>query len=177
MTELQDSSSGQHQGETHSQCAAASPAMSLPKPKEATPGTNKRSGQSRYDPHMPPAAARKVVGSELYVGYSTHDIDQAWEAKKLGVDYIGFGPIFSTSTKPDALSERGIEKLAEIVSTVAPLPVIAIGGISRNNLADVAATGTAGAAVISALGSKKNGTMNIGNVFRDMQGIWVANTP
>ena len=101
---------------------------------------------------LPVEAARRVVqaaGRERFVlGLSTHDAAQVREAVSLGVDYLGFGPVFGTATKTDALSSRGLEALEEAVRLAAPLPVVAIGGISLDRAAAVHATGAAMAAVI-----------------------------
>jgi thiamine monophosphate synthase len=60
---------------------------------------------------LPLAAARKVVGPHKIVGVSTHDHVQAQEAERNGADYIGFGPLFGTTTKATGYSARGLEQL------------------------------------------------------------------
>jgi thiamine-phosphate pyrophosphorylase len=82
------------------------------------------------------------------VGVSTHSLAQARSAAEGGADYIGFGPVFATSSKlrPDPVV--GIAGLREVVAAI-PLPVVAIGGITRHQLAQVVATGAAAAAVIA----------------------------
>jgi thiamine-phosphate pyrophosphorylase len=84
----------------------------------------------------------------LAVGVSTHSLAQARAAVAGGADYIGFGPVFATRSKlrPDPVV--GIAGLAEVVAAV-PVPVVAIGGISRAQLGQVIATGAAAAAVIA----------------------------
>jgi len=98
---------------------------------------------------LPIEAARKILGSHGIIGISTHSTEQAIAAEASGADYIGFGPIFATSTKA-AGSTQGIEALASIAKTVA-IPVIAIGGINHDNVQVVMKAGAAGAAVISAI--------------------------
>lgn len=83
------------------------------------------------------------------VGLSTHDEAQVREALALGVDYIGFGPVFGTTTKADALPRRGVEALVRAVHVAGALPVVAIGGITLENVHEVARSGAAMAAVIS----------------------------
>ena len=67
------------------------------------------------------------------------------------MDYVAFGPVFGTQSKLSPYDARGLEYLAEAVRRVAPLPLVAIGGIGAGNLAEVARAGAAGAAVISAV--------------------------
>jgi thiamine-phosphate pyrophosphorylase len=104
-------------------------------------------GQRDIPPSRIPMAAR----SRLLVGRSTHSLEQAREARGESVSYIAFGPIFATGSKDSADDPRGVERLAEVVRAVRPLPVIAIGGIDLGNVAQVTETGVAGIAVISAI--------------------------
>ncbi len=94
-------------------------------------------------------AARKLLGPDRIIGVSTHSVEQALAAESAGADYIGFGPLFRTGTK-DAGPVRGIEMLRQVRHAVS-LPVIAIGGISRENGVAVLAAGADGIAVISAV--------------------------
>jgi thiamine-phosphate pyrophosphorylase len=92
--------------------------------------------------------ARLVGREDLLVGLSTHDLDQVRTAAELEVDYLGFGPIFGTTTKRDALSPRGPALLVEAVKLAAGRPVVGIGGLTLGNLPDVLASGVPMAAVI-----------------------------
>lgn len=98
---------------------------------------------------LPVEYARKLVGQNRLIGISTHSLEQARAAEIAGADYIGFGPVFTTSTK-DAGQIQGIHNLSIIKRTVS-IPVIAIGGITHANIRDVILHGADGAAVISAL--------------------------
>lgn len=98
---------------------------------------------------LPVLYARKLLGNEKLIGVSTHSIDQALAAEAAGADYVGFGPLFKTTTK-DAGAARGIGNLAVIKKTVS-IPVIAIGGIKQENIGEVMRTRADGAAVISAV--------------------------
>jgi thiamine-phosphate pyrophosphorylase len=98
---------------------------------------------------LPLLQARKVLGPAKLVGISTHGPEQAREAERLGADYIGFGPIFSTTTK-DAGSVQGLANLTVIRQTVA-IPIIAIGGITHDTVKDVIRAGADGVAIISAI--------------------------
>ena len=103
---------------------------------------------------LPIEQARKILGRNRIIGLSTHNGEQAREAERSGADYIGFGPIFPTSTK-DAGEAQGIVKLACIRQEV-KVPVIAIGGINSANVQEVIRAGADGAAVISAVFSKED---------------------
>jgi thiamine-phosphate pyrophosphorylase len=99
---------------------------------------------------LPLAAARKLIGPQKMIGISTHDLDQARSAELNGADYIGFGPIFGSTTKDTGYSARGLEMLREIRAAV-KLPIVAIGGITENNVAEVWKSGADAAAIISDL--------------------------
>jgi len=103
---------------------------------------------------LPIEYARKLLGRKKIIGISTHSIDQAVTAQSSGADYIGFGPLFKTSTK-DAGAVQGIDMLSVIKKTVS-IPVIAIGGINHANVQEVMRAGADGAAIISAVLSASN---------------------
>ena len=94
------------------------------------------------------AQARSLLGPNTLIGLSTHSLEQAQTPH--GADYIGFGPIFSTTTKVHAEPSKGTSLLSEVVR-LSTVPVVAIGGIDSSNISDVRATGPHGWAVISAL--------------------------
>lgn len=96
---------------------------------------------------LPLAAGRKLMGGKL-IGISTHDLEQARAAERDGADYIGFGPMFGTSTKDTGYTARGLEMLREIRACVS-LPVVAIGGITERNVQQVWQAGADSAAIIS----------------------------
>lgn len=98
---------------------------------------------------LPLKEARKIIGRDRIIGISTHSLEQAIEAEKNGADYIGFGPVFPTSTK-DAGKPKGIEMLREVKSHVR-IPVVAIGGINLKNVMSVLHTGVDAIAVASAI--------------------------
>jgi thiamine-phosphate diphosphorylase len=82
------------------------------------------------------------------VGISTHDIEQARAAEQNGADYIGFGPMFGTTTKSTGYSARGMEMLKQIRAAV-KIPIVAIGGINEQNVQQVWQAGADAAAIIS----------------------------
>jgi thiamine-phosphate pyrophosphorylase len=96
---------------------------------------------------LPLAIGRKLTGQKI-VGISTHDIDQAKEAEQSGADYIGFGPMFGTTTKATGYSVRGLEMLRQVRAAV-KLPIVAIGGINEQNVRQVWQAGADSAAIIS----------------------------
>ena len=95
------------------------------------------------------AIAREKAGRKLIVGKSTHSLEQAREAQREGADYIGFGPIFATPTKPD-YDPIGLKEIRQVHVDVT-LPIFCIGGIKIDNLADVIAAGARRVAIVSGL--------------------------
>jgi thiamine-phosphate pyrophosphorylase len=98
---------------------------------------------------LPVAEAAKLANGRLLVGRSVHGLDEAVDAAEAGAEYVTFGHVFPTSTHP-GVPPRGLAELHEIVQAV-DIPVLAIGGITVDNLDSVLATGCAGVAVISAI--------------------------
>lgn len=96
---------------------------------------------------LPLAAGRKIMGTKI-VGVSTHDVAQARAAERGGADYIGFGPMFGTTTKETGYAARGVEMLREIRAAV-NLPIVAIGGITEENAPEVWRAGAGSVAIIS----------------------------
>ncbi|MFQ5926563.1 MAG: thiamine phosphate synthase, partial [Terriglobia bacterium] len=97
---------------------------------------------------LPVAAARALLGPERLIGVSTHTFTQVEAADATLADYVAFGPIFPTGTKVDAEPTVGLERLREIRARVQK-PLVAIGGITPANAAQVLAAGADAVAVIS----------------------------
>ena len=97
---------------------------------------------------------REIIGSDKILGISAQTIEAAVLAEKSGADYIGVGAIFPTSTKTDADSVS-YEQLKEICAAVS-IPVVAIGGISEENVLRLTGSGIDGIAVVSAVFAKKD---------------------
>lgn len=97
---------------------------------------------------LPLKEARKIMGKKI-IGISTHDLAQAREADRGGADYIGFGPIFPTSTK-EAGAPKGVDNIRVIKENVS-IPVVAIGGISLESVVSVIDAGADAVAVASAI--------------------------
>jgi thiamine-phosphate pyrophosphorylase len=99
---------------------------------------------------MPADLARQLIGPNKILGVSASTVEEALQAEREGADYVSASPVFTTPTKPDTPPPTGLEGLRAIVEAV-NLPVIAIGGISEENAAEVIACGADGVAVISAV--------------------------
>jgi thiamine-phosphate pyrophosphorylase len=99
---------------------------------------------------LPAREARRLLPRPRLIGVSAGSKEEARRAEREGADYVGVGPVFATATKPDAGEPLGIEALATIAAAVR-IPVVAIGGITQENVARVFAAGASGAAVVSAV--------------------------
>ncbi len=99
---------------------------------------------------LPLAAARALAPAGFVIGVSTHDEAQARAAAEGGADYIGFGPCFPTSSKHNPDPVVGVERLARVCGG-SPIPVVAIGGITLDTVAEVVRAGAAAAAIIRAV--------------------------
>ncbi len=100
------------------------------------------------DEDLPPAAARELLGPGRLVGVTVRHAAGARAAQEAGADYVGLGPVFGTRTKQVPAPVLGLEAFAAVVRE-SPLPVVGIGGVGLANIAQVAATGAHGAAVVS----------------------------
>lgn len=99
---------------------------------------------------IPAELARKILGPKKILGVSVKTVSEALKAEKDGADYLGVGDIFGTRSKKDAGKPIGLEAVRRIARRVS-IPVIGIGGISRDNAHQVIEAGAHGIAVISAL--------------------------
>ena len=97
---------------------------------------------------------RAKLGPDKIIGVSAHSVEEALLAEKHGADYLGVGAMFPTGSKAD-VQELPYETLKDICAAVS-IPVVAIGGISQENVAKLAGSGTCGVAVISAIYAAKN---------------------
>ena len=97
---------------------------------------------------------RKILGPDKILGVSAQTVEQAMIAEKHGADYLGVGAVFATGSKDDAddVSHETLKAICEAVS----IPVIAIGGITKDNVYELAGSGICGVAVISAIFGQKD---------------------
>lgn len=93
---------------------------------------------------------RRLAGPDLLIGVSVHSMAEVTEAVAGGVEYLTFGHVYPTRSHPDEPG-RGIALLAEVVAAVAPVPVIAIGGITPERVPDVLRAGATGVAVMRSI--------------------------
>lgn len=103
---------------------------------------------------MSPKDVRKIIGPDKILGVSAQTVEQAVLAEESGADYIGVGSVFPTSTKLDAESVS-LETLKEICKAVS-IPVVAIGGINKDNAIKLAGSGIDGIAVVSAIFARED---------------------
>ena len=99
---------------------------------------------------LPIALARKVVGEHCLIGISTHTPEQVAEATAQGADYLGFGPLYPTSTKKDHEAVVGIQGMTRI-RPLTSLPVFCIGGITAESVPEIIEAGASGVAVASGI--------------------------
>jgi thiamine-phosphate pyrophosphorylase len=99
---------------------------------------------------LPAENARQLLGAGRILGVSTHNLRQAEEAHARGADYIGFGPMFPTGTKETGYAPQGTAALREIRRAVA-IPILAIGGITLENVSAIIEAGAMAPAVIAAV--------------------------
>ena len=97
---------------------------------------------------------RKRLGADKIIGVSAKTVEQALLAEKHGADYLGVGAVFSTSTKTDATGVSH-ETLRDICQAI-KIPVVAIGGITKDNVNELSGYGADGIAVISAIFAQEN---------------------
>jgi len=112
---------------------------------------------------LPLREARRVVGTRLWIGVSTHNLAQVTLARAGGADYLGFGPVFVTRTKRNPDPVQGLTGLRAAVAVAEGLPVVAIGGITPDQAPGIYATG---AAAICAIGAVNDTSDILGNARR-----------
>ena len=121
---------------------------------------------------LPPAAARKILGTSAIIGLSTHNLEQVERALNEPIDYIAFGPVFSTATKKDTEPVTGLETLREARRLISGVPLIAIGGINVGNLGSVLGCGADSGAMISeVLLPAEEITANIERLLVNAEGV------
>lgn len=103
---------------------------------------------------LPKGDIKKIIGKDKILGISANSVESALDAQKRGADYIGVGAIFSTSTKDNAKT-ISLETLKEIRQAV-DIPLVAIGGINKDNILKLKNTGIDGISVVSAIFGQEN---------------------
>ncbi len=118
---------------------------------------------------MPVAIGRRILATNAIIGASARTEEKILEAISAGADYIGFGPIYGTTSKPDAETAKGLDRLRRICD-IAACPVIAIGGIGVQTAADVIRAGAHGIAVISAVCAHPEPTVSTQTLLNEILG-------
>ena len=121
---------------------------------------------------IPVHVARRILGEDKIIGLSTHSYKEAMEAESSDINYIGFGPIFKSGTKM-VTAPLGPEAISRVRNAIS-IPLIAIGGISDENITDVIRCGADGAAIISAILSSsdiKKSVRNFKEKIRKFHGV------
>lgn len=118
---------------------------------------------------LPPDAARKLLGNDAIIGYSTHNVVQAIAAASLPVDYIAIGPIFQTGTKANPDPVVGLAGLRAVRKAIGDRHLVAIGGITPENAKAAIGAGADSVALINALLS--GGPTEITDRYRTLSSI------
>jgi thiamine-phosphate pyrophosphorylase len=107
---------------------------------------------------FPIPLAREIFGKNKIFGGSAVTLDGAKKCLEEGADYVGFGPVYPTASKTDAGPVTGLDLMREVIDKI-PLPLIAIGGVTKENTPDIIRAGAYGIAVISAVCCHQNPEM------------------
>jgi len=99
---------------------------------------------------MPLEMAKEILGDSMIIGISAESLEDAIAAERGGADYLGVSPIYATPTKTDTAPPLGLAGLREIRKAVR-LPLVGIGGLNRQNCAEVIRSGADGVALVSAI--------------------------
>ena len=118
---------------------------------------------------MPVSIGRQIFSTKVIIGASARTEEKILAAISEGADYIGFGPIYGTTSKSDAEMPKGLERLRQMCD-IAACPVIAIGGINVQTAGDVIRAGAHGIAVISAVCAHPEPTVATQTLLNEIQG-------
>ena len=100
---------------------------------------------------LPADVVRKIYGPEFLIGVSTHSLDEALAAKARGADFVVFGPVFATESKREFGEPQGLERLQGITNELQGFPLVAIGGMTLENVRACFEAGASGVAAIRLL--------------------------
>lgn len=118
---------------------------------------------------FPIPLARDLLGDQKIIGGSAVTLEEAQKCLIDGADYVGFGPVYPTTSKADAGPVTGIDLMIKVIETV-PLPLIAIGGMTKDNTLEVMEAGVHGIAVISAVCCQENPEQATRELFQALKG-------
>jgi thiamine-phosphate pyrophosphorylase len=105
---------------------------------------------------LPVEVVRSLFGAEFLIGVSTHSLDEARAARSGGGDFVVFGPVFETESKRAFGEPQGLGKLAEVTRELGEFPVVAIGGITLDNVDECFRAGARGIAAIGMFSNAEN---------------------
>ena len=105
---------------------------------------------------LPVEVVRSIYGADFLIGVSTHSLDEARGARAGGADFVVFGPVFETESKRAFGEPQGLSKLAEMTRALGEFPVVAIGGITLDNVDECFEAGARGIAAIRLLNDTEN---------------------
>ena len=100
---------------------------------------------------LPVEVVRNICGAEFLIGVSTHSVDEAGAARDAGADFVVFGPVFETESKRAYGEPQGLDKLRDVTRALGEFPVVAIGGITLENVEECFKAGASGVAAIRML--------------------------
>src|SRR5207253_9362732 len=124
------------------------------------------------------AAARRVLPAGAIIGRSTDTPEEAKDAAEAGADYIAWGAVYPTTTKPDAAPQEGPAALARVRAAFATaIPLVAIGGITLDRVPDIADAGADAFAVIGALRDAPDPEMLANKLVRAWKAARAPNRP
>ncbi|MGB3861914.1 MAG: thiamine phosphate synthase [Candidatus Aminicenantaceae bacterium] len=117
---------------------------------------------------FPIPLAREILGENKIIGGSAVTLDEARKCLEEGADYVGFGPVYPTTSKADVGPVTGIDLMKEVIDKVS-LPLVAIGGVNADNTPEVIRTGAHGIAVISAVCCQQDPEQATRELFRALK--------
>jgi len=113
---------------------------------------------------LPAQVVRGIYGPEFLIGVSTHSLREAEDARKDGADFVVFGPVFETESKREFGEPQGLQKLREVTHALDEFPVLAIGGITLENVAACFAAGARGVAAIRLFSDPETMTSTVNTI-------------
>jgi thiamine-phosphate pyrophosphorylase len=117
---------------------------------------------------IPIAGARRAAGEEMFIGASTHSVEEAKNAEEEGADFVTLGPVFDTPSKRQYGNPLGLDVIRRAAAELS-VPVFALGGIRADHIKDVLGTGAYGVALISAILASDNVKSSSENFVRTMK--------
>jgi thiamine-phosphate pyrophosphorylase len=114
---------------------------------------------------LPTDVVRRTFGDDFLVGVSTHTLEEAVRARRSGANFVVFGPVFETASKRQYGEPRGLKHLEQVASELSPFPVVALGGLTINNVAACIQAGAQGIAAIRML----NDPQRMSDIVREIR--------